>query len=205
MYIRIPIQKIATERIFKWNYTRDLLLFLAKNPYKSFMVSEIIENLDIRSRDSLTKLLNALKEADLIETVRIGRKRFVSINKNLIEMPEDPIFQIPQDEYRIVVKTIVDAILEFKGIDAIILFGAVARGNADRMSDIDIMVIGKDATFLQEKASEIAYGCRSGKIFPERFEVNIRVISEEELKTPRGYIKDALNEGIILYGDRNDR
>jgi hypothetical protein len=56
-------------------------------------------------------------------------------------------------------------------------------------------------TKLQEKVSKIAYDCRTGKILKQRFEVNIRVVAPEELKRPRGFIKDALSEGIKLYGD----
>jgi DNA-binding transcriptional ArsR family regulator len=104
MYIKIPIQNAATEKIFKWGYTRDLLMFLAKNPYDSFTVSDIIRSLDVNSRDSLSKLLDALKDAELIESVRVGRKRFISIKREIIEIPRDPLSQIPQKEYREVIK-----------------------------------------------------------------------------------------------------
>jgi predicted transcriptional regulator len=110
MYIKIPIQNEATEKIFRWSYARDLLMLLAKNPYDAFTVSEIIRRLDIRSRDALTKLIDAMQDAGLIESVRVGRKRFISINKKIVELPEKPIFQIPQEEYREVVKKILDQI-----------------------------------------------------------------------------------------------
>ena len=201
MYIKIPIQNAATEKIFRWGYARDLLMFLAKNPYDSFTVSEIIRRLDIKSRDSLSKLLDAMKDADLIESVRVGRKRFISINREYIEISKDPLFQIPQEEYREVVKIIVDRIIKQKGVRKVILFGAVARGTADRMSDIDILVVGKDVLKLQEIVAKISYDVRSGKILPERFELNIRVISHEEFVKPRGFVKDAQIEGIRLYGE----
>jgi predicted nucleotidyltransferase len=201
MYIKIPIQNEATEKIFRWSYARDLLMLLAKNPYDAFTVSEIIRRLDIRSRDALTKLIDAMQDAGLIESVRVGRKRFISINKKIVELPEKPIFQIPQEEYREVVKKILDQITKEKDVEKVILFGAVARGTADRMSDIDIMIVGTKVTKLQEKVSKIAYDCRTGKILKQRFEVNIRVVAPEELKRPRGFIKDALSEGIKLYGD----
>ncbi|UCE73208.1 MAG: nucleotidyltransferase domain-containing protein [Methanomassiliicoccales archaeon] len=203
MYIKIPIQDEATEKLFRYGYARDVLLFLAKNPNKAFTVSELIDILEIRSRDALTKLLDSMKEANLIQSNRVGRKRFVEINTSLIEKPEDPLFQIPQEEYRGVVKKIIDQINKIKQVKNVILFGAIARGTADRMSDIDILVVGEDVTRLQEKTSKIAYDCRTGKILKQRFEVNIRVITPAELEEPRGFIRDALSEGIMLYGDRN--
>lgn len=201
MYIKIPLQNEATEKIFRWSYARDLLMLLAKDPLEYFTVSDIINRLDIRSRDSLTKLLEAMEDADIIKSTRMGRKRFISINRELVEIPKEPIFQIPQKEYQNVVKKILERIVKLSDVEKVILFGAVARGTADRMSDLDILVIGKNVTKLQEKTSKVAYDCRTGKMFEERFEVNIRVISIEEVKRSRGFIKDALNEGIKLYGD----
>lgn len=201
MYIKIPIQDEATEKLFKYGYARDVLLLLAKNPYTAFTVSELIDKLDLKSRDAVTKLLDTMKGAGLIQSYRVGRKRFIEINRALIEVPEDPITQIPQEEYREVVKKIIDRILDLKEVEKVIVFGAVARGTADRMSDIDILVVGRDVMKLQEKASKIAYDCRTGKLFKQRFEVNIRVITPGELDEPRGFIKDAVNEGIMLQGD----
>jgi predicted nucleotidyltransferase len=201
MYVKIPIQNAATEKIFRWNCARDLSMFLAKNPYNSYTVSEIINRLDIKSRDSLSKLLDAMKDAELIESVRVGRKRFISINSELIEMPKDSFSQIPQKEYRKIVKLIVSKIIKKKEVKKVILFGAMARGSADRMSDIDILVVGKNVSKLQDKLGKISYDAKSGKILPERFELNIRIITPLEFTKPRGFVKDALMEGILLFGE----
>jgi predicted nucleotidyltransferase len=201
MYIKVPIQNAATEKIFRWSYARDLLMLLAKNPYDSFTVSEIISRLDIKSRDSLSKLLDAMKDAEIIESVRVGRKRFISINKEYIEIPKDPLFQIPQKEYRKVLKIILDKIIKNRDVRKVILFGAMARGTADRMSDIDILVVGKNISKLQNRLSKISYDAKSGRILPERFELNIKIITPLEFKTARGFVKDAQTEGILLYGE----
>jgi predicted nucleotidyltransferase len=201
MFVKIPIQNAATEKIFRWSHARDLLMFLAKNPYESYTVSEIISRLDIKSRDSLSKLLDAMKDAEIIESVRVGRKRFISINREFIEIPEDPFSQVPQKEYRKIVKLIVSRIIRKKDVKKVILFGAMARGSADRMSDIDILVVGKDVSKLQEKLGKISYDAKSGKILPERFELNIRIITSLEYTKPRGFVKDAQTEGILLYGE----
>jgi predicted nucleotidyltransferase len=201
VYIKVPIQNVATEKIFRWSLARELLLLLAKNPYDSFTVSEIIDHLDVRSRDSLSNLLDAMKDAGLIESDRVGRKRFISINEQYIELPEDPISQIPQREYRKVIKTILDKINRIKHIEKVILFGAVARGSADRMSDIDILVVGKNISKMQDRVGKISYDAKSGRILPERFELNIKMISPSEYNKPRGFVKDAQTEGILLYGE----
>lgn len=201
MFIKVPIQSQATETLFKWSHTRDILLLLAKNPYDAFTVSQLIGILDIRSRDSLTKLLNAMRTAGLIESTRVGRKRYISINRELLELYDEPLLQIPQEEFRQPIKTITGQIKKEKGVVQIILFGAVARGTADRMSDIDLLVVGRNVEALLQKAAEIAYECRTGKLLSQRYELNIRVITPEEYKKPRGFIRDAKSEGIRLYGD----
>jgi predicted nucleotidyltransferase len=107
--------------------------------------------------------------------------------------------KIRQVEFREVVRDIVEKVKRDRRVVKVILFGGVARGTADRMSDIDFLVVSKDVMVIETKTSKIADNFRTGKMFDQRYGISIRVIDVEELKKPRGFVKDALLEGIVLY------
>ncbi|MFT7985223.1 nucleotidyltransferase domain-containing protein, partial [Salmonella enterica] len=64
-------------------------------------------------------------------------------NHAAIKKPSDPILEIPQAEFRSPVRTFLE--LTTKRLDeslvGVILFGSVAKGVADRASDIDVQVL----------------------------------------------------------------
>ena len=86
-------------------------------------------------------------------------------------------------------------------IDSIILYGSVARENANRESDIDILVISKQKGDIEKKVLDISYDLDYENNFdsvivpiilsPEEVERDVRVGSY--------FIQDVLTQGIILY------
>lgn len=200
MIINLNITGKNVENVFRYAVARDILLFLGKNRYKQFTISEIARNLDIRPNNgNLRRALQALVSAGLLKEKKEGRGRFLKIKDDVILYPKDPYVQIPQDEFRDVVKNIMEKVKRDRRVEKVILFGGVARGTADRMSDIDFLVVSKDVMTSENKTSKIAHNCRTGKMFDQRYGISFRVIDVEELKKPRGFIKDALLEGIVLY------
>lgn len=200
MIINLNITGKNVENVFRYAVARDILLFLGKNRYKQFTISEIARNLDIRPNNgNLRRALQALVSAGLLKEKKEGRGRFLKIKDDVILYPKDPYVQIPQDEFRDVVKNIMEKVKRDRRVEKVILFGGVARGTADRMSDIDFLVVSKDVMASEDKTSKITHNCRTGKMFDQRYGISFRVIDVEELKKPRGFIKDALLEGIVLY------
>lgn len=79
----------------------------------------------------------------------------------------------------------------------VILFGSQARGDADRDSDVDLLVIFEEVADRRERAVEIASLLRSAP-----FAKDILVVSERDATKPMAgtAIADALKEGLIVYG-----
>jgi predicted nucleotidyltransferase len=200
MIINLNVTGKNVENVFRYAVARDILLFLGKNRYKQFTISDIARNLDIRpNTGNLRRALQALVLAGLLDEKKEGRGKFLKIKEDVILYPEDPYVQIRQVEFREVVRDIVEKVKRDRRVVKVILFGGVARGTADRMSDIDFLVVSKDVMVIETKTSKIAHNCRTGKMFDERYGISFRVIDVEELKKPRGFVKDALLEGIVLY------
>lgn len=80
-----------------------------------------------------------------------------------------------------------------EGISNIVLFGSVARGEADRRSDIDILILGEEGA--RKKVSEIALDLE------KEYDVSIQLVSERSLDNLESYFVDQiLEEGVVLYG-----
>lgn len=79
------------------------------------------------------------------------------------------------------------------GIDSIILFGSVARGEASKESDLDILVLGEEEA--REEVSEITLDLE------KEFDVSIELVLEDTLEDLENYfLQQILREGIVLYG-----
>jgi predicted nucleotidyltransferase len=109
-----------------------------------------------------------------------------------------------QELYEAVAKELRDRLISEleQEIDAIILYGSVARREAHVESDIDILIISPDKMKTYDKASEIRYelDLKYGTMTtilvytPEEF--------EQSLSLGSPFLKEVLKEGQALYGQQ---
>lgn len=87
-------------------------------------------------------------------------------------------------------------------VDSIVLFGSVARKRATRESDIDVLVVGAEAT-LQDEVFDIAYEVGEASNFESYLSVAYfsRPEFHELVRLGSLFIASVLEEGVILYDD----
>jgi predicted ArsR family transcriptional regulator len=74
MIINLNVTGKNVENVFRYAVARDILLFLGKNRYKQFTISDIARNLDIRpNTGNLRRALQALVLAGLLDEKKEGR------------------------------------------------------------------------------------------------------------------------------------
>ncbi len=103
------------------------------------------------------------------------------------------MIQIDEGLREVIVRRIVSLVHPEK----IILFGSVARGDADEYSDIDLIVIKNTETrFVQRLVEVIAF-------LPRDVAADVFVYTSQELQTMleegNPFIEQALKDGIVLY------
>ncbi len=87
-------------------------------------------------------------------------------------------------------------------IQSMVIYGSVARGEATKDSDIDVLVIGKDNE-VGEKVSDVGYEIDFENDF-ETFIMPIHLTTDEfehRIKVGSPFIFAILKEGVILYDD----
>lgn len=191
---------LPDQRLFRNQATEDVLLLLLRNPHTEFTVTEL-RNVTDHGGDTVGTALEVLDAANLVRTRSEGRKRLVSANRDRFYNPEDPVLSIPQEEFRTPVRAFLDELddvpFELVGV---ILFGSVARGEADRASDIDVQVLVEDAlTESRRRLHDARQAVEGQKFDGQRYEFQLLVESVESAESYGKDLQEIFSEGITLY------
>lgn len=190
---------LPDERLFRNQATEDILLLLLRNPGQEFSVTQL-RTITGHGGDTVTTALKVLKAADLIHSEREGNKRLISANRDRIRNPADPITQIPQSQFQPPVQAFLEA-LDDSTIDPIgvILFGSVARGDADRASDIDLMIIvDTDVTIARRKLTDVREAVEQRRFDGDRYEFQLMVEAADSIENYGRKLHEIFSEGIVL-------
>ena len=108
------------------------------------------------------------------------------------------------DKHQKVIETLLGRILpEFKDrIHSIVLFGSVARGEATKDSDIDLLIILPEPTFeTKRRIDDIASGLGlEAGVFIEVVPFTTRGF-EKDVRMRSWFSSDIVREGKVLYDD----
>ena len=169
---------VANGRLFRHIATSDILDLLAANPHTRFSIRDLRRVTD-HSASSVTDAVNLLEETDLLMVTYDGNRKLVQINRERLSRPDDPLLQIPQAEFREPVRTLIDRVTqELTDVRGIVLFGSVARGEADRRSDIDCFVLVDDEQAMaQQTVHNITSELSEQRFDGDRFKFQVLVES----------------------------
>lgn len=198
--VLLPIP-LGEDKVFRNQATDDILELLYRNPHEEFGVRQLRE-ITGHGAQTVDTALTLLEQLDLIQTRREGNKKLTSINRDRVQKPDDPLLEIQQEEFRNPVKAFSDRVEEVQGgnLVGILLFGSVARGEADRASDIDIQVIVED-DLLQSRREiqDIRQEMEESKFGGERYEFQVLVESVETAEQYGDKLQEIFSEAVTIY------
>lgn len=143
--------------LFRHGASEHVLNLLADNPDLELSIGQLAAVVPY-SNPSTRKAVDVLEANRLVTTTRRRNARLVGIDRSRLDTTTDPIVAIPQPEFQLPVrlaKRFVES--ELDGVAGIVLFGSVARGEADRQSDVDLWVlVGEEPARQQHRANELA-------------------------------------------------
>ncbi|SFC59714.1 Predicted nucleotidyltransferase [Halobiforma haloterrestris] len=196
------------ERIFRYQAMQDILHHLANNPFEGFTQQELasITGADV---SSISRSVKLLEKSGVIE-VSEQHPAQITIDIDHLQRPE-PVFMIPQSEFCKPVQAYLNEleirIQESEELDelvGVILFGSVARGTADRRSDIDLLVIvDGDLTYGRRICTSVARDIEEESFDGHRYEFEVLVETPDTAVSHGGELKEIFDEGLVL--DRSDQ
>lgn len=184
--------------LFRHTATNDILRVLLDNPYERFPIRGLARLTD-NAPQSVKRAVDVLEANGLLVAKTEGTHRLVGINRARVTNPDDPVLRIPQPDYHRPVRAALNRLRdELDGIAGVLVFGSVARGQADRRSDIDLWVLVDERAGQQHRANEIAKELEQERFDGERYEFQILVESPESARSHEAQLGDVFSEGITL-------
>lgn len=176
-----------------------ILRLLLNNKEQEYCLDDIAKYTGM-SCGTIYPSLKELLEARAVTQRKVGRSLLYTINKNHILFPQiKELIYLEKKSLRTVAEQFVVS-LDKKGIDAVILFGSVARGEFNEKSDIDILIIShhknvkEEIEQLVDKFLEM-YDVHVVPLFLTKQEVL------ERIKRFDNFLITLINEGQLLYGE----
>lgn len=195
----LPIP-LPADRIFRNQAMDDILELLYRNPHDEFGVRQL-RSITGHGAQTVDTALNLFSQLGVINTRREGNRKLVSINRDRVLKPEDPVLAIPQEQFRTPVHTFFNELREqLDTLAGVILFGSVARGEADRTSDIDLWILVEDDLLPSRRAAHEVRQDMSEKKFDEsRYEFQVMVESVDSAQQYGEKLREIFSEGITLH------
>ncbi|KKF39699.1 nucleotidyltransferase [Halorubrum saccharovorum] len=195
--VQIPV---ADADLFKSKATNDILLFLTNHRFKQFSQREVADQID-HSQQTVRRAINTLVENGLVVESPKNNQRLVQINRERLAIPDDPLLRIPQPEFQKPVKAAVDELTDrLDGVIGIVLYGSVARGEADRRSDIDLWVLTtNDRAPNQREANAVGRDLEDAEFDGNRYAYDIDVEAVQAIPTYTEDVREIVVSGIPIY------
>lgn len=193
----IPTQDAS---IFKSQAVHDVLSFLSRYHTDEFSITELTNAVDY-SQPTITKAVDIVAANNLVIDRRDGNARLVRINPERLSRPDDPVLRIPQAEFHTPVRTAVEMLVEqLDNILGVVLYGSVARGDADRRSDIDLWVLVEDDRMAtQRTANRIRQDLEDQEFDTGRYAYEIDVEALPAVPNYTEELRDVLSGGLVVY------
>ncbi|WP_458190100.1 nucleotidyltransferase domain-containing protein [Haladaptatus sp. NG-WS-4] len=197
--IHLPLPE---EQIFRYEAMDDILEITAHNPTSEFSNRDL-QTLTGFGGPSVSKALTLLTALGLITRRDVGRKTLYQINDDHLHEADDPLLEIPQAPFRQPLKRLRDRVTEeLSSIAGIVCFGSVARGEADRVSDIDLFVLTNNDDELvatRRAISKIKSDLETQAIDGQRYEFETFVESPASARRRGADLRPIFQEGVELY------
>jgi len=198
-HIKVPVP--ATDgALYRHSVTNELLSFLIDRPFEEYTLRKLASLVGTTHR-SVSLAVDILEDNDLVVITPEGNRKLVGINRDRIETPENDVLRIPQSEFQQPVQKAVDALVDtLDDVLGILVYGSVARGEADRQSDIDLWVLVRDnRSRNQQRAAELATELAETRIDGDRYGFHIVVESPESVPAHTEDIASIVTAGIPVY------
>lgn len=192
--------------MFRIGVADDILRLLIDAHETEFTIPELVDATDA-SRSTVWRAVQLLDHLGAIRVRETPQRNYVSVDPTRLQK-DDPILAIEQPEFRDPVRAFVEearsALAETDDVETvvgIVLFGSVARGEADRKSDIDLfVVVDGDRTSARRGVTDVVADLHERRFDGDRFDFEPYVESTESARRAGEKLREIFEEGITVYG-----
>jgi predicted nucleotidyltransferase len=192
--------------IFRIGAADDILRLLADAHETEFTIPELVEATDV-TRSTVWRAVDLLDSIGAVQIRETPQRNYVSIDSDRLQK-DDPILAIEQSEFHAPVRAFVNrveaALADADDVEellGIVVFGSVARGEADRQSDIDAFVlVDGNRTTARRVVTDVVAELRTQRFDGDRFAFEPYVESTESARRAGSKLASIFTEGITIHG-----
>ena len=192
--------------VFRIGVADDILRLLADAHETEFTIPELVDKTDV-ARSTVWRAVKLLDTIGAVQIRETPQRNYVAINTDRLQK-DDPILAITQSEFHQPIRSFVEGVEsvcadtdESTELLGIVVFGSVARGDADRQSDIDLFVVVEgDRTSARRHITDLIADLETERFDGDRFEFEAYVESAESAHRAGPKLGEVFSEGITLYG-----
>ena len=190
------------------NSAADTVLRLLVDAHETeFTIPELVDVTGV-ARSTVWRAVELLDWLGVVRIRETPQRNYVSIDPARLEK-DDPILALEQPEFHEPVRTFVaevrTAVSDTGNLEAlvgVVVFGSVARGKADRASDIDLfVVVNGDRTSARRRVTDVISDLSERRFDGDRFDFEPYVESVQSARRAGPKLREIFEEGVTVYGD----
>ncbi|MFB1066654.1 nucleotidyltransferase domain-containing protein [Natrinema sp. H-ect4] len=197
----------SDREIFRTETADDILRLLVDAHETEFTIPEFVDATGA-ARSTVWRAVTLLDDIGAARVRETPQRNYVSIDPRHLHK-DDPILAIEQPVFHEPIRTFVDRVRQATADDddidevyGIIVFGSVARGEADRRSDIDLfVVVDGDRTSARRLVTDVVSELNERRFDGDRFDFEPYVESIESTRRAGPKLREIFTDGITVYGD----
>lgn len=202
----IGVNPADDSALFRVRAADEILRLLVDAHDEEFTIPELVSATGA-ARSTVWRALDLLDGLDVLRIRQTPQRNYVSIDPTALQK-DDPVLAIEQPAFHDPVRTFVEevrtAIESSSEVDRLVgvtVFGSVARGEADRRSDVDVFVVVEgDRTVARRIVADVTSELRERQFDGDRYEFEQYVESVESAARAREKLDDIFDDGITVYG-----
>lgn len=191
--------------VFRIKAADDILRLLADAHETEFTIPELVQATGV-TRSTVWRAVDLLEGIGAVRVRETPQRNYVSIDPDRLRK-DDPVLGIEQSEFHEPIRAFTDDVTEavantdtVERVVGIVVFGSVARGEADRQSDIDVfVVVDGDRTPARNAVTDTVRDLREQRFNGDRFEFETYVESAESAIRAGSKLDEIFSEGITVY------
>lgn len=192
--------------VFRIGVADDILRLLADAHETEFTIPQLVDETGV-ARSTVWRAIELLDTIGAVQIRETPQRNYVAINTDRLQK-DDPILAIEQSEFHQPIRSFVEGVQsvcaekdEITDLLGIVVFGSVARGEADRQSDIDLFVVVEgDRTNARRQITDLIADLETERFDGDRFEFEAYVECADSARRAGTKLGEVFAEGITLYG-----
>lgn len=192
--------------IFRIDVADDVLRLLVDAHETEFTIPELVDATGA-ARSTVWRAVNLLDDIGVVRIRETPQRNYVAIDPDRLEK-NDPVLAVEQSEFHEPIRAFVDgvrdAVTEADDVDAllgVVVFGSVARGDADRRSDVDLfVVVDGDRTSARRAVTDVVETLTDRRFDGDRFDFEPYVESAESARRAGPKLQEIFEAGITVAG-----